>query len=65
MRGDEPDDGRADQERGVPEAHDHRQPPAAADVTGKTIDLGSDQADTETDEAPADEDDREVCCRAR
>ena len=39
VRGDEPDERRADQEGGVPEADHQGQPPATADVPGEAVDL--------------------------
>ena len=65
MRGDEADDRRADQERGVPEADHQREATAAADVSGQPVDLRRDQSDAEADEAPADQDDREAAAERR
>ena len=58
MRGHEPDQRRTDQERGVPEADHQGESAATADVPGKTVDLGRDQADAEPDQAPPEQDQR-------
>jgi len=60
VRGHEADQGGADQEGGVPEAHHEGQATAAADVAGQAVDLGRDQADTQPDQAPTDQDDDEL-----